>query len=219
MTDCNETANPRVERTHNGGARLLASSILVGLFLCPSWLLGKGPYVDYSTFQQWVQLVPEVQSPEVCGLTDAAHSLWSQEQLRVPDTTFMQGDLSGTGRRDWLVRLHRPTSKRSCDYVLIVNQSKGSWERLFFEEIRPVQGDDWTPTWHSKKRAIAIDIGEHRRRSAPAEMSWSTDRKWSKPGFIVDDALIDSWIEWDKEQQRYEYRKIDKAEWWEIEQE
>ena len=49
-------------------------------------------------------------------------------------------------------------------------------------------------------------------------MSWSEDKKWSKPGFVVDDALIDSRIEWDQEQQRYEYRKSDKAEWWEIEQ-
>jgi hypothetical protein len=193
--------------------------ILVGLLLCPSWLFGKGPYVDYSTFQQWVELVPEVQSPEVCGLTDAAHRLWSQEQLRVPETTFIQGDFSATGRADWIVRLHRPMSTRACDYVLIVNHSKGFWERLFLIEIQPTGGEGWTPLWYSKRRAIAIDVGQHRRRTAPAELFWSEDKKWSKPGFVVDDALIDTWIEWDKEQQRYEYRKIDGAEWWEIEQE
>ena len=192
---------------------------LVGLLLWPSWLLGEGPYVDYSTFRQWVQLVPEVRSLEVCGLTDAAHKLWAREQLRVPATTFMQGDFSGIGRTDWIVQLHQPTSNKPCDYLLIVNHDKGFWERLFFKEIRPNKEQGWTPLWYSIKRIIAIDVGEHRRRSAPAEMFWSEDKVWSKPGFVVVDALIDTWIEWDKEQQRYEYKKGDPAEWWEIEQE
>jgi hypothetical protein len=193
--------------------------VLVGLLLCPSWLLGQGPYVDYSTFRQWVQLVPEVQSLEVCGLTDAAHKLWAQEQLRVPATTFMQGDFSGIGRTDWIVQLHQPTSNKPCDYLLIVNHDLGSWKRLFFREIRANKGQGWTPRWYSMQRIIAIDVGEHRRRSAPAEMFWSEGKVWSKPGFVVEDALIDTWIEWDKEQQRYEYKKGDPGEWWEIEQE
>ena len=193
--------------------------VLVGLLLWPSWLLGEGPYVDYSTFRQWVQLVPEVQSLEVCGLTDAAHKLWAQEQLRVPATTFMQGDFSGIGRTDWIVQLHLPTSNEPCDYLLIVNHDRGSWVRLFFREIRPNREQGWTPLWYSMKRIIAIDVGEHRRRSAPAEMFWSEDKVWSKPGFVVEDALIDTWIEWDKEQQRYEYKKGDPGEWWEIKQE
>jgi hypothetical protein len=193
--------------------------VLVGLLLCPSWLLGEGPYVDYSTFRQWVQLVPEVQSLEVCGLTDAAHKLWAQEQLRVPATTFMQGDFSGIGRTDWIVQLHQPTSNQPCDYLLIVNHDRGSWKRLFFREIRANKGQGWTPRWYSMQRIIAIDVGEHRRRSAPAEMFWSEGKVWSKPGFVVEDALIDTWIEWDKEQQRYEYKKGDPGEWWEIEQE
>jgi len=48
-------------------------------------------------------------------------------------------------------------------------------------------------------------------------MFWSEGRAWSKPGFVVEDALIDTWIAWDKEQQRY-VLKVDRAEWWEIEQ-
>jgi hypothetical protein len=108
----------RVHRRVNENSKAF---VLIGLLLYPSWLLGEGPYVDYSTFRQWVQLVPEVGSLEVCGLTDAAHKLWAQKQLRVPATTFMQGDFSGTGRTDWIVQLHRSTSNRSCDYLLIVN--------------------------------------------------------------------------------------------------
>jgi hypothetical protein len=155
----------------------------------------------------------------VCGLTDAAHKLWAQEQLRVPATTFMQGDFSGIGRTDWIVQLHQPTSNKPCDYLLIVNHDRGSWERLFFREIRTNKEQGWAPLWYSMKRIIAIDVGEHRRRSAPAEMFWSEDKMWSKPGFVVEDALIDTWIAWDKEQQRYEYKQGDRGEWWEIEQE
>jgi hypothetical protein len=88
---------------------------------------------------------------------------------------------------------------------------------LFFREIRTNIEQRWAPLWYSKKRVIAIDVGEHRRRSAPAEMSWSEGRVWSRPGFVVEDALIDTWIAWDKEQQRYEYKKGDRGEWWEIE--
>jgi hypothetical protein len=193
--------------------------MLVGLVLCPCALFGKGPYVEYSTFQQWVHLVPEAQSLEVCGLTAAAHALWAQNQLRVPEIAFMQGDFSATGRIDWIVQLHQPNSIRSCDYLLIVSHSTGSWERLFLKEVRPTKGEGWTPLWYSTRRAIAIDIGEHRRRSAPARMFWSEGQKWSDPGFVVDDASIDTWIEWDKEQKKYESRKSDNAEWWEIEQE
>lgn len=206
-------------RTHRRVNENSKAFVLIGLLLYPSWLLGEGPYVDYSTFRQWVQLVPEVGSLEVCGLTDAAHKLWAQKQLRVPATTFTQGDFSGTGRTDWIVQLHHSTSNRSCDYLLIVNHDKGSWEQLFFREIRPNKEQGWTPLWYSKKRIIAIDVGEHRRRSAPAEMFWSEGKVWSKPGFVVEDALIDTWIEWDKGRQRYEYKKGDRAEWWEIEQE
>lgn len=192
--------------------------VLVGLLLCPSWLFAKGPYVDYPTFQQWVQLTLDVQSLEVCGLTDAAHNLWSQQQLRVPESTFTPGDYSGTGRKDWIVRLHQPTSTRPCDYVLIVTQDKGAVERLFFQKIPP-NNLNWATLWFSKKHAIAIDIGERRRRTAPAEMFWSETKKWSKPGFVVEDALIDTWIEWDKEKKTYVFKSIDSAEWWEIEQE
>ncbi|HEV8552018.1 MAG TPA: hypothetical protein VGR65_01340 [Casimicrobiaceae bacterium] len=204
----------RAHRLVNENSRAF---VLVGLFLCPSWLLAEGPYVDYSTFRQWVQLVPEVQSLEVCGLTDAAHKLWAQERLRVPATTFLQGDFSGIGRRDWIVQLHQSTSNQPCDYLLIVSHDKGSWDQLFFREIRTNIEQRWAPLWYSKKRVIAIDVGEHRRRSAPAEMSWSEGRVWSRPGFVVEDALIDTWIAWDKEQQRYEYKKGDRGEWWEIE--
>jgi hypothetical protein len=206
----------RAHRLVNENSRAF---VLVGFLLCPSSLLGEGPYVDYSTLKQWVQVVPEVQSLEVCGLTNAAHKLWAQEQLRVPATTFMQGDFSGVGRTDWIVQLHQSTSNQSCDYLLIVNHDKGSWEQLFFKEIRINKEQRWTPLWYSKKRAIAIDVGEHRRRSAPAEMFWSEGKVWSNPGFVVDDALIDTWIAWDKERQRYEYKKGDRGEWWEIEQE
>ena len=165
-----------------------------------------------------MQLAPEIQSLEACSLTNAAHRLWAQKQLRVPETTFMQGDFSGTGRKDWIVQLHQPTSDRSCDYILIVTPHRGAWERLFFKEIPPNK-TSWAPLWFSKKRAVAIDSGEHRRRTAPAEMFWSEGKKWSKPGFVVDDALIDAWIEWDKEQKEYVYKKVEDPEWWEIEQE
>jgi hypothetical protein len=127
----------RVHRRVNENSKAF---VLIGLLLYPSWLLGEGPYVDYSTFRQWVQLVPEVGSLEVCGLTDAAHKLWAQKQLRVPATTFMQGDFSGTGRTDWIVQLHRSTSNRSCDYLLIVNHDKGSWEQLFLQGNPTKQG-------------------------------------------------------------------------------
>ncbi len=211
----------REERLLGRAHRLVTENskalVVVGLLLWPSWSLGEGPYVDYSTFQQWVRLMPEVQSLEVCGLTDAAHKLWAQDQLRVPATTFMQGDFGGIGITDWIVQLHQSTSNRPCDYLLIVSHNKDSWERLFFSEIRPNKVRGWTPLWYSKKRVIAIDVGEHRRRSAPAEMFWSEGRAWSKPGFVVEDALIDTWIAWDKEPQRY-VQKVDRAEWWEIEQ-
>ena len=192
--------------------------ILVGLLLWPSWALGKGPYVDYSAFHQWVQLAPEAQSLEVCGLTTAAHSLWSRKELRVPESTFMPADYSGTGRKDWIVQLHQPASDRPCDYILIVTGNNGAWERLFFKKIQPNKAS-WAPRWFSRKGAIAIDIAEHRRRTGAAEMFWSEGEKWSKPGFVVEDALIDTWIERDKEQKKYVFKNIESAEWWEIDQE
>ena len=39
-------------------------------------------------------------------------------------------------------------------------------------------------------------------------MIWSEGKKWSNPGFVVEDALIDTWIEWDKEQQRYDTKEV-----------
>ncbi|MCI0607418.1 hypothetical protein L0156_30940 [bacterium] len=199
------------------GSKKEVPLILVGLLLYPCGLFGKGTYVEYSTFRQWVNLVSEVESLEVCGLTAAAHSLWAVKQLRVPRTTFLQFDFSGTGRKDWIVQLHQAKSSRPCDYVLIVDKDKGKWIRAFFREIRPDKAERWTLLWNSHRRAIGIDIGKHRRRTAPAEMSWSEGKRWSKPGFVVEDAFIDSWIEWNKEKQHYEY-KSSSGEWWEIEQ-
>ncbi len=149
----------REERSLGRAHRLVTENskafVVVGLLLWPSWSLGEGPYVAYSTFQQWVRLMPEVQSLEVCGLTDAAHKLWAQDQLRVPATTFMQGDFGGIGITDWIVQLHQSTSSRPCDYLLIVSHNKDSWEQLFFSEIRPNKVQGWMPLWYSKKRVIA----------------------------------------------------------------
>ncbi len=130
----------------------------------------------------------------------------------------MPGDYSGTGRRDWIVPLHQPTSDRPCDYVLIVTDKQPGYELLIFQKIQPGK-KNWAPLWFSKKRAIGIDIGEHRRRTGAAEMFWSEGEKRSKPGFVVTDALIDTWIEWDKEKKEYAFKNIQHAEWWEIDQE
>lgn len=194
------------------------SFVVAGLLLCPCLLLGNGLYVGYSTFQEWVQLAPEVLAPEACGLTSAAHNLWAQKQLRVPEATFMVGDFSGTGRMDWIVQLHQATSPRPCEFVLIVSHENDAWARLFFKEIRS-DGASWSLVWFSKRRAIAIDGGERRRRSVSAEMHWSEEEKWSRPGYVVEDLRVRSWIEWDTAQKAYVYKSSEDPQWWEIEQE
>lgn len=53
-------------------------------------------------------------------------------------------------------------------------------------------------------------------------MSWSAEDQFSKrsatPGFVVDDALIDTWIEWNEGQNKFVFKNIENAEWWEIDQ-
>jgi hypothetical protein len=209
-------------RTFNSVTENLKIIFWLGLFFMgSSSLFANGPYVDYSTFATWVSLVPEERSLEVCGLTRAAHDLWSQKQLRVPESTFIPGEYSGTGRKDWIVPLHQPKSNRPCDYVLIVTENAGIWERLFLKEIQPTKAN-WSTLWFSKKQVIGIDNGERRRRTGAAEMQWSEGhqgKKGGRSGFVVEDALIDTWIEWNKQKGKYNFKKINAAEWWEIDQE
>ncbi|MGH9196186.1 MAG: hypothetical protein ACRD1T_10650 [Acidimicrobiia bacterium] len=140
-----------------------------------------------------------------------------QQKMRVPETMFMRGNFSGTGRTDWVVQLYEPASESAaCDYVLIVSDNKGIWERFFFGKIH--LNEAWRLLWYSKRRALAIDVGERRRRSAPAQMFWSDGSESFQAGFVVEDALIKSWLEWDQEQKRYVQKDSDSAEWWEIEQ-
>lgn len=191
---------------------------LMCLLLAPSALLVKGRYVAYTSYQEWLSLVPEEQSLQICGLTKDGHSLWAQGQLRVPEEMFLRGNFSGTGRNDWFVRLHQSTSETApCDYVLIVAQTNGVWQRLFFEKIAPT-GASWEPVWSSQRDSIGIDVGQRRRRSAPAQMTWSDGTQSFKAGYVVEDAFINAWIEWNKDKKIYEYKRVDSGEWWEIEQ-
>ena len=144
--------------------------VLLVVLMVPSIVIGKASYVEYSTFEKWLKLTPEFQSLEVCGLTETAHNLWADQQLKIPESTFMRGDFSETGRRDWIIQLHQPASQRPCDNVLIVSYDQGVWQRLFFEEIRPGQNESWVPLWNSERNAIGIDINQHRRRSRPAQL-------------------------------------------------
>ncbi|MGH8630061.1 MAG: hypothetical protein ACREU7_04745, partial [Burkholderiales bacterium] len=143
-----------------------------GVLLSPACCWGQGAYVEYSTFREWIRSIPEAKALGVCSLTETAHRLWMQQKMRVPETMFMRGNFSGTGRTDWVVQLYEPASESAaCDYVLIVSRSKGFWERFFFGKIHLNQVGGLL--WYSKRRALAIDIGERRRRSAPAQMFWS----------------------------------------------
>ena len=191
---------------------------LICLLLVPSALWGKGPYVAYKTYQEWLSLVPGEQSLQICGLTKDGHSLWAQGQLRVPEEMFLRGNFSGTERTDWFVRFHQLTLElSSCDYILIVGQTNGVWQRLFFGRIAPT-GASWEPLWSSQRNSIGVDVGQHRRRSAPAQMGWSNGKQWSKAGYLVEDAFISTWIEWNRDKKIYEYKRVDSGEWWEIEQ-
>lgn len=195
-----------------------AQIALMWLLLVPSALLARGPYVAHATYQEWLRLLAEERSLQICGLTTEAHRLWAQGQLRLPEEMFLRGDLSGTGRTDWLVRLRSPTSETApCDYVLIVAQTDAGWQRLFFDEVAPA-GSSWEPLWSSQRKAIGLDVGQRRRRSAPAQMTWSDGTRWFKAGYVVEDAFISARIEWNGHKGTYEYKQVESGEWWEIEQ-
>jgi hypothetical protein len=191
--------------------------MIVGLV--PSALRAEGPYLDYSTFSQWMSLAPEYTDVRVCGLTSAAHSLWAEDQLRVPESTFLVGNFTGTGRRDWIVPLYNGKSKRACDLLLIVRQTKRGWRREFLYRT-PDQYDAWSPRWFAKRRSIAVDRGERRRRTAAAILSKGGDRDEGRGsmGFVVEDARVRHSILWNAEKRRYEVRTGASDEWWEIEQ-
>ena len=178
----------------------------------------KEPYVAYTTYQEWLNLVPKEQSLRICGLTSAAHSLWAQGQLRVPEEMFLRGNFSGTGRTDWLVLLRSVTSETApCEYVLIVAPTDAGWQKLFFDRITPT-GSRWEPLWSSQRKAIGLDVGQRRRRSAPAHMTWSDGTQSFTAGYVVEDAFISAWIAWNDDKRIYEYKQRESGEWWEIEQ-
>jgi hypothetical protein len=49
-------------------------------------------------------------------------------------------------------------------------------------------------------------------------MFWSEGKRWSEPGFVVEDALIDTWIKWDRDKKKYVLKTVERPEWWEIDQ-
>ena len=204
--------------------RQLALGCLVTVSLIPASsstaLVAPRDYVGFETFAAWTALVPEVNRALFCGLTPVAHDMWAQGSLRMPADSFLRGDVTGTGREDWIVPLTNDREGKGCTHLLIVSRGQQGWQRLFFARIqKPKPGGSFGVLLSRKEHAVAVDLGDRERVTGPATLTWQNGKVIeSRAGFVIEKTKIWEYARWNPSGNSYDYVYLATPEEWEIEQ-
>ncbi|MGH7562044.1 MAG: hypothetical protein ACRENB_13620, partial [Gemmatimonadales bacterium] len=195
-----------------------ASLLLAGLLAFPSFALAQRTYLDFSTFQAWRALVPELPDARVCSLTNAGHRLWASGQLRMPLERFLHEEFRTQGLVDWAVELSAGPDAEPCEYLLVVTNEAGVWRRLLLERIELEEGSTgFTVVWNPQGKALGIDFGHRKRLTAAATMTWQDGAVVrSQPGYVVERRLIRQRCRWEGDVQRFRCSRSAVPEEWDL---
>ncbi|MGH2374949.1 MAG: hypothetical protein ACRDIC_15980 [bacterium] len=193
-----------------------AGLLLAGLMAFPSFALAQRAYLDFSTFQEWRALVPELPDARVCNLTIAGHQLWASGQLRMPLERFLHGEFRTEGLVDWAVELSARPDTEPCEYLLVVTNEAGAWRRLLLERIELEEGTaGFTVVWNPQAQALGIDFSHRKRLTAAATMTWQDGAVVrSQPGYVVERRIIRQRCSWEVDVRRFRCSRSAMPEEW-----
>src|ERR1700687_4344139 len=165
--------------------RYLAGAAAILLFLTSASAEQQKTYWDLATFQELSVLAPELPGARPRGLAAAGMELWTENQLRLPETpsTILRGNFRQPGRLDVAVLLEVGEPGQGRTYLLIATHEETRWIRLFLAPVEE-QGDLLRD---DERRVLALDTGERRRRTRPATMTWAPDRRTAQYGYVLED--------------------------------
>ena len=158
-------------------------------------------YWDLATFRELSALAPELRGARPRGLAPAGLELWTQNQLRLPESpsTVLRGEFRQPGRVDCAVLLEVGEPGKGQNFLLIATREGQRWIRLFLGPVEE-RGD---LLWDDERRVLALDTGERRRRTRPATMTWEPGRQTAQYGYVLEDWQVVSYT-WDVAANRFQ---------------
>jgi len=138
----------------------------------------------------------------------------------MPADGFVRGDVTETGREDWIIPLTADRDGKGCTHLLIVTRTQQGWVRLFFSRIQKLNpGGSYGVLLSRKKHAVAVDLGHRERVTRPATLTWQNGKVIeSTLGFVIEKTKIWEYARWNPSDNLYDYVYLATPEEWEIEQ-